>query len=97
MIKITDNKATLKIVIKSEWFDEIASGKKKIEYREIKPFWESRLYDAAGKKRLYGKIEFINGYNVDAKRMITKYEGFERKGKYFNIKVGKILKKPHRK
>lgn len=97
MIKKNDNKATLIIVIKKEWFDEIASGKKKIEYREIKPFWESRLYDAAGKKRLYDKIEFINGYNVDAKRMITKYEGFERKGKYFNIKVGKILKKPHRK
>jgi hypothetical protein len=50
----------LKIVIKKEWFDEIASGKKKIEYREVKPFWESRLYDASGKKRKYEKIEFIN-------------------------------------
>jgi hypothetical protein len=84
---------TLKIVIKKEWFDEIVSGKKKIEYREVKPFWQSRLYDAAGKKRKYEKIEFINGYNADAKRMVTKYEGFLKKGNLFHIKVGRIIKK----
>jgi len=83
---------TLKIVIKRQWFDEIASGKKKIEYREVKPFWQSRLYDANGKKRKYDNIEFINGYNVDAKRMVTKYEGFNKKGLKFNIKIGKIIK-----
>ena len=87
-----DNKASLKIVIKKQWFDEIASGKKKIEYREVKPFWQSRLYDANGKKRKYDNIEFINGYNVDAKRMFTKYEGFDKKGMKFNIKIGKIIK-----
>ena len=93
MIKKKDKIPTLKIVIKSEWFDEIASGKKKIEYRDISPFWTSRLFDKNGKKRTYDQIEFINGYNADAKRMITKYEGFEKKGKIYHIKVGKILKK----
>ena len=83
----------LKIVIKKIYFDEIASGKKKIEYRDVKPFWQSRLYDANGKKRMYDRIEFINGYNVDALRMGTKYEGFEKKGKLFHIKVGKIIKR----
>lgn len=83
---------TLKIVIKKQWFDEIASGKKKIEYREVKPFWQSRLYDTNGKKRKYDRIEFINGYNVDANRMITKYEGFEKRANLYHIKVGKILK-----
>ena len=86
---------TLKIVIKKIYFDQIASGEKKIEYRVVKPFWQSRLYDANGKKRNYDNIEFINGYNADAKRMITKYEGFEKKGMKYNIKIGKILKKPH--
>jgi hypothetical protein len=85
---------TLKIVIKKIYFDQIASGEKKIEYRDVKPFWQSRLYDANGKKRSYDSIEFINGYNADAKRMITKYEGFERRGNLFLIKVGKILSKP---
>lgn len=87
----------LKIVIKKIYFDEIASGKKKIEYRDVKPFWQSRLYDKKGKKRMYDKIEFINGYNVDASRMITKFDGFERKGNLFHIKVGKILSKPKNK
>ena len=85
---------TLKIVIKKIYFDKIASGEKKIEYREIKPFWQSRLYDANGKKRNYDNIEFINGYNADAKRMITKFEGFFIKDNEYNIKVGKIIKKP---
>ena len=29
--------------LKKCWFDKIRSGEKKIEFREIKPFWTSRL------------------------------------------------------
>jgi hypothetical protein len=86
----------LKIVIKSEPFENIASGIKKIEYREVKPFWESRLYEANKSKKEYKYIEFINGYNPDARRMLVVYEGFQKKGKYFNILLGKIVKKPYR-
>ena len=84
--------ATLKIVIKGEWFDQIAAKKKTIEYRDVTPFWISRLYDANGKKRQYDRIEFINGYNKDARRMMTEYKGFDKKGKVFNIYIGKIVK-----
>ena len=52
----------LKIVIKKEWFDKIKSGEKIIEYREKKPFWDSRLKDAKGNYIKYDRIEFINGY-----------------------------------
>ena len=90
---IKAEKPTLKIVIKGEYFDMIMAKTKKIEYREITPFWTSRLYDKAGKKRDYELIEFINGYNSDARRMVTKYEGFTKKGGLFHINVGKILKK----
>ena len=85
--------ATLKIIIKGVYFDEIASKKKRIEYREYTPFWISRLYDKEGKKRQYDLIEFINGYNTDARRMITKYEGFNKKGDQLLIHIGKIIKK----
>ena len=34
---------TLDLVLKKKWFDMIASGEKTEEYREIKPYWESRL------------------------------------------------------
>ena len=90
---IKTEKSTLKIVIKGGPFDEIASKKKKIEYRDYTPFWISRLYDKNGKRREYDLIEFINGYNTDARRMVTKYEGFNKKGDLFHIHIGKIIKK----
>ena len=33
----------LDLTLKKEWFDMIASGEKKEEYREIKPYWITRL------------------------------------------------------
>ena len=35
---------TLHLTLKKKWFDMIASGEKKEEYREIKPYWEKRFY-----------------------------------------------------
>lgn len=37
---------TLHLVLKHKWFEMIASGEKTEEYREIKPYWISRLCDA---------------------------------------------------
>jgi len=34
---------TLHLTLKKRWFDMIASGEKKEEYREIKPYWIKRL------------------------------------------------------
>ena len=89
--------STLKIVIKGQYFDEIASGKKTIEYRDVTPFWTSRLFDENAKRRHYDRIEFINGYNKDARRMITGFEGFSTRNNLYHIRVGKIIQKPHRK
>lgn len=36
-------KRVLHLTLKKKWFDMIASGEKKEEYREIKPYWVSRL------------------------------------------------------
>ena len=33
----------LHLVLKGNWYDMIASGEKKEEYREIKPYWVNRL------------------------------------------------------
>lgn len=92
-LKPINEKATLKIIIKGEWFDLIALKKKKVENRKFTPFWISRLYDKEGKKREYDYIEFINGYNADARRMVTKFEGFNKKGDSLHIHIGKIIKK----
>jgi len=81
----------LKIAIKGQYFDKIAAKTKKVEYRDISYFWQSRLYDATGKNRAYDLIEFINGYNKNTRRMEVKYEGFKIKGGKFNILLGDIL------
>lgn len=54
--------------IKKKWFDMILSGEKKEEYREIKPYYRSRLrnegfLDQYGLPTLYqGQVLFRNGY-----------------------------------
>ena len=47
---------TLKLVLKKKWYDMIASGEKKEEYREYKAYWISRLcaQDKHGDKCLPG-------------------------------------------
>lgn len=35
----------LHLTLKKKWFDMIASGEKKEEYREIKTYWAARLVD----------------------------------------------------
>lgn len=34
----------LDLVLKHKWYDMIASGAKREEYREIKPYWAKRLF-----------------------------------------------------
>jgi hypothetical protein len=34
---------TLHLTLKKKWFDMIASGEKKEEYREVKPYWINRF------------------------------------------------------
>ncbi len=86
---------TLVIFIEKEHFDKIVSGIKHIEYREVKPFWKTRLFDKDGEKRKYDQIEFINGMRPDSPRLIAEYLGFEEKDKFYHIKIGKILKTLH--
>ena len=58
----TDSMKTLTTTIKRQYLREIVAGTKKIEYREIKPYWEKRLanYEAPFLLRL------INGMSKDA-------------------------------
>lgn len=48
----------LDLVLKHKWFDMIAKGEKKEEYREIKPFYENRLT-----KYSYSVVRFHRGYS----------------------------------
>lgn len=56
-------KKVLTLIVSKQWYNMIAAGEKKEEYREIKPYWVARLYyDRFGKlspkmvKELAGSI-----------------------------------------
>lgn len=61
--------------IKNKWFDMIKSGKKKEEYREIKPYWTSRFdkYFHNKKGLLVPRIvKLRNGYRADSPTLTCK-------------------------
>ena len=60
----------LHLTLKKKWFDMIASGEKKEEYREIKPYWSSRLIE-----KHFTHICFRNGYAKDAPRFTAELKG----------------------
>jgi len=96
----------LHLTLKKKWFDMIASGEKKEEYRELKGYWGSRLCNNP-KQWLDGfldfdYIHFSNGYNRP-KTINVKCEGIdfgfgsaewgaEPDKEYFVIKLGEIIK-----
>jgi len=59
-------KRVLYLTLKKKWFDMIASGEKREEYREMKPYWHKRLCN-----KEYDVIHFRNGYNKDSPTMIV--------------------------
>lgn len=80
----------LQLTLKKKWFDMIASGKKKEEYREIKEYWISRLCwrkpDMIGElsvlKNEFKQFDFVafkNGYSKDAPEMIVEVRGIQMK------------------
>lgn len=64
----------LRLTLKKKWFDMIVSGEKKEEYREIKPYWEKRLfhplYPEILQFREYDAVEFRNGYRKNADKIL---------------------------
>lgn len=50
------------LTIKKKWFDMILSGVKKEEYREIKPYYDSRLLKEFGMFREDNKLVIGNVY-----------------------------------
>jgi len=63
--------AVLRLTLKRKWFDMIASGEKREEYRTPKRWILSRL---EGKK--YGSVEFSNGYGKGVPVVTLEYLGW---------------------
>jgi len=52
----------LTLPLRKEWYGMIECGKKKEEYREIKPFWTSRLVNKDGSIKKFKYVVFSYGY-----------------------------------
>ena len=81
----------LHLTLKKHWFDQIAAGKKKIEYREEKPYWIARLVDDAGYAIIFDEIVFKNGYSKTAPTIRARHKDTDLVDGMFEIKLGKIL------
>lgn len=70
----------LYLTLKKKWFDMIASGEKKEEYREIKKYWISRLCSTSNMLdgcKEFDYIIFKNGYSKDAPTMKVQCLGID--------------------
>lgn len=95
---------TLNLTLKKKWYDLIASGDKKEEYREDKQYWRNRLLHKGdvAEAKIFDVVVFKNGYHKDAPTMTVKCLGITTgnakpewsdnwQGHVFIIKLGEIL------
>lgn len=87
----------LHLTLHKRWFDMIASGEKKEEYREMKPFWHKRL------SKKYDYVKFVNGYGADRPWMLVELKevltslgiiewGAPAAERVYILKLGRIIK-----
>lgn len=80
----------LTLTLKKRYFDQIASGEKRVEYRDVKPHWKPRI-----EGRSYDQILFRHGYRPDSPTIRVEYHGWtfvEHEGKRsYALQLGRIL------
>ena len=70
------NPKILRLTLCRKWFDMFADGTKDEEYREIKPFWISRLIvKNSSQFKQFDYVEFTNGYGKHRPRLMFECEG----------------------
>ena len=75
----------LHLSLYKKWFDEILNGTKKIEYRELKPYYERLL------SKQYEEVKFVNGYGKERPFVVLKILGITRSNKFFEIHLGEVI------
>lgn len=79
----------LHLTIMKKWFDEVKSGKKKIEYSEINDYWEKRLFDKENNSKRFDFVIFKNGYSKNAPKLKVEFKGIKIIDKY-EILLGNV-------
>ena len=63
----------LHLNVYKQWYDMIAYGNKREEYRERSDYWWSRLYDKRAAPKQFDAIEIRNGYGRNAPRIMMEH------------------------
>lgn len=61
-----ENGITLNLVLTEHWFDEIESGRKRIEYREMSDHWKRLIWD---RRDRITHVRFQRAFNKGAKKL----------------------------
>jgi hypothetical protein len=88
---------TITTTLKRQWFAQIVDKTKRIEYRDIKPYWTSRLSKVSTPFRLVlrnGMSPPIPVLTVRIDRVVPSPRGKTRKGTYA-LHIGRVLKVEH--
>lgn len=83
--------------LQGEWFSKIVDGSKRIEYREIKPYWITRVQAATVPSRLVlrnGMLPPVPVVTVRIDRVVPSPQSKKRSGTYA-LHIGGILKIEH--
>ena len=97
------------LTIKKKWFDMILSGEKNEEYREIKPYYETRFMTVYGIAWIYGGISpikeilFRNGCSKESPQFVAKCAlhigtgkeewGAEQNKEYYILRIHEIIER----
>ena len=76
----------LHLTLKRKYFDLIACGNKRVEFREAKPYWVKRL---DGKN--YDIVRFRNGYRPESPTMDLEILNIRLENGWYHISLGKII------
>ena len=79
--------------IKREWLREIVARRKKIEYRELKPYWTHRLNAVS----VPFELRLINGMAENAPEVTVVVRHIRRNSRahQYELHLGKIVKVKH--
>ena len=94
---IIDADNTVTTTLEREWFSQIVERKKRVEYRQIKPYWTQRLRKVKVPFRLVlrnGMTPPVPVVTVRVDRIVPSPWGKKRSGTYA-LHIGRVLKVEH--
>jgi hypothetical protein len=73
--------------IEREWLAQIIAGTKKIEYRQIKPYWTMRFANVS----VPFELRLLNGMNPPVPEVTVLIHKITRRGREYRLHIKKIL------